>query len=130
IQELLGKIDQGGPFEAGLRALIYIRLPENAADERGMEMIQRIRAEKGAQMTLDEFKQAMREQYLMFMLDEQRAMEAIPGMLEGHKAEAAEMMKYVREIVAAVGSSNEEVQKRLNEVELLFGQKKTGKGKN
>jgi hypothetical protein len=44
-------MDQGGPREAAIRALIYVRLPEKAADERGFEMLRRIRAEHGAGKT-------------------------------------------------------------------------------
>ena len=103
IEELQTRMDQGGPREAAVRALIYVRLPENAADERGMEMIRQIRAEHGAQKTLPEFKQAFRDQYLMVMLDERRAMEAIPILLKGHEAKAPLLLDYIRRIVTASG---------------------------
>ncbi len=123
IKELRAKMDQGGPREATVRALIYVRIPENAADERGMEMLNRIRAEHGAQMPLPEFKQAFRDQYLMVMLDERRAIEAIPILLKGHEAEAKQMLDDVRKIVAATEPLSEEAQRRLAEVERLFGAK-------
>ncbi len=63
IEELRAKMDKGGPREAAIRALIYVRMPEKAADERAFEMLRRIRAEHGAEKSLAEFKQDLREQY-------------------------------------------------------------------
>ena len=128
MEELHAKMDQGGPREAALRALIYIRIPENSADERGMEMLRQIRAQHGAQKTLPEFKEAFRDQYLMVMLDERRAIETIPILLKGHEAEARQLLDDIRKIVDASGALSQEAQRRLAEVEHLFGAKDS-KGK-
>ena len=58
-------MDKGGPREAAIRALIYVCMPENAADERAFEVLRRIRNEQDGKKTLAEFKQDLREQYLM-----------------------------------------------------------------
>ncbi len=121
MEELQTKMDKGGPREAAIRALIYVRIPENAADERGFEILRRIRAEQGAQRTLSEFKQDLREQYLMLLLDERRAVETIPILLEGHEIEAQQLLEYVRQVATAGGPLHEEAQRRLAEVEQLFG---------
>ncbi len=123
IEELRAKMDQGGPREAAVRALIYIRIPENAVDERGMEMLNRVRAEIGAQKKLPEFKQDFRDQYLMVTLDERRAIEAIPILLKGHDAEAKQMLAHILKILDASGPLSQEAQKRLAEVKHLFGAK-------
>jgi pimeloyl-ACP methyl ester carboxylesterase len=123
MEELHAKMDQGGPREAALRALSYILIRENAADERGMEMLRQIRAEHDAQKTLPEFKQAFRDQYLMVMLDERRAIETIPILLKGHEAEAQPLLNDIRKIVAASGALSQEAQRRLAEVGHLFGSK-------
>jgi hypothetical protein len=44
IAELTQNITQGGPREAAIRALFYIRLPEGVADERGFRLLERIRS--------------------------------------------------------------------------------------
>ena len=75
-------MDKGGPREAAIRAMIYVRMPENAADERGFEMLRRIRAEQDGGKSLDEFKQELREQYLMLRLDENQAVEVIPNLIK------------------------------------------------
>jgi pimeloyl-ACP methyl ester carboxylesterase len=121
IEDLLGKMDQGGPREAAIRALIYIRIPENAADERGMEMLRKIREEHGAQKTLSEFKQNIRNQFLMLMLDERRALETLPILLKGHEDMAQKLLDFVRNIATAGGPLGEEAQRRLAKVEQLFG---------
>jgi uncharacterized protein YihD (DUF1040 family) len=113
-------MDQGGPREAAIRALIYVRLPEKAADERSFEMLRRIRAEHGAKKSLAEFKQDLREQYYMLRLDERRAVDAIPLMLKGREKEARQLIKVVRQLATAGGALGEQAQKRLEEVERLF----------
>lgn len=120
IQKLRADVDKGGLREAAIRAMIYIRMPENAADERGFEMLRRIREEHGAQKSLTEFKQDLRDHYLMLLLDERRAVETIPLMLKGREGEAWQLLEAVRKVVTAGGPLNEEAQRRLSEVEKLF----------
>jgi hypothetical protein len=133
MEELQADMEKGGPHEAAIRALVYVRIPENAVDERGFEMLRRIRSEHCAKKSLSEFKQELRKQYLMLRLDERRAVETIPVLLKGHEGEARDLLENIRQIVTAGGPLGQEAQKRLTEVEHLFGvsapaQKKTPKG--
>ena len=64
-----------------IRALLYIRMPEGVVDERGFNLLRRMREETGKGLTLAEFKKLLREQFFMLLLDERRAVEAIPAML-------------------------------------------------
>jgi hypothetical protein len=121
IEELKAGMDKGGPREAAIRAMIYVRMPENATDERGFEMLRRIRAEHGGKKTLSEFKQDLRDQYLMLLLDERRAMETIPLLLRGHEGELRKLLATIRQVVTAGGPLQEAAQRRLAEVEQLFG---------
>jgi pimeloyl-ACP methyl ester carboxylesterase len=127
IEELRAKMEQGGPREAAIRALIYVRMPEKAADERAFEMLRRIRAEHGAEKGLDEFKQDLREQYYMLRLDERRAVESIPALLSGHAKDGSKLFDVVRKIATAGGPLNEEGRRRLAQMEKLFVAEK---GKN
>ncbi|AFM27802.1 DUF3141 domain-containing protein [Desulfomonile tiedjei] len=120
IEELRANMDKGGPHEAAIRAMIYIRMPENAADERAFEMLRRIRAEQGSEKSLAEFKQEVREQYYMLRLDENRAVELIPELLRGHEDDAARLLEHIRRVVTAGGPLHEEGQRRLAQVEGLF----------
>ena len=72
--------DQG---EAAVRALIFIRLPEGKMDERGFAAIKEIGASLPAakRVGFARFKEIVRNQYLMLLLDEERAMAALPKLL-------------------------------------------------
>jgi hypothetical protein len=80
--ELMGNLAQGGPREAAIRALLYIRLPEGVADERGFRLLGRMREDTGSGLSLADFKTLVRDQYFTLSLDERRAVEAIPAMLD------------------------------------------------
>ena len=47
IDELKERYREGGPREAVLRALLYIRMPEGLVDERGFNLLRRMREEAG-----------------------------------------------------------------------------------
>ncbi|MGD8269873.1 MAG: hypothetical protein PVH69_06835, partial [Desulfobacterales bacterium] len=120
IEELRSKMDKGGPREAAIRALVYVRMPEKAADERAFEMLRRIRAKHGAERTLAEFKQDLREQYFMLRLDEVGAVALIPELLKGHEDEWPKLLEYIRKVATAGGPLGGEGKRRLAELERLI----------
>jgi pimeloyl-ACP methyl ester carboxylesterase len=126
---LLAKLDQGGPREAVLRGLVYVRLAEGAVDERGFAMIRRIREERESELTLSEFKASVREQFLMVLLDERRALAAIPQMLKGHQDEGPELFAIVERIATAAGALSDKGQQRLKGLAKLFIPTKKGTAK-
>jgi hypothetical protein len=120
IAELKTRMDKGGPPAAAVRALVYVCLPENEADERGFEMLRRIRSEQGGEWTLAEFKQFVREQFLTLRVDEKRAIETLPALLEGHETDGPKLFDYVRRVATAGGPLGEEGQRRLSRIEQIF----------
>src|SRR5947207_4438889 len=68
-------IETGGLPEAAVRALLYIRLPEGMADERGLAALRAISSELPAakRLGLARFKELVRNEYLILRLDEERA---------------------------------------------------------
>ncbi len=120
VKERLADIEKGGQKEALIRAVLYVRAPEKAADERGFEMIRRIRKEYTPDVSLDQFKQVIRDQFFMLLLDERRAVDAIPTLLEGHEKDAPELLELVRKVVTASERLGPESEKRLVEIEKLF----------
>jgi hypothetical protein len=120
IDELRAQTGEGGPREAAIRALLYIRMPEKAADERGFEMLRRIRSAHCSRMTLAEFKQKVREQYFMLRLDESRAVALIPDLLKGHEEQGPQLFDTVRKIATAPGDLDEEGRRRLARLEPMF----------
>jgi pimeloyl-ACP methyl ester carboxylesterase len=120
IEELTSRIAEGGPREAAIRALLYVRMPEGVVDERGFNLLRRIRDEAGSGLTLSAFKKLVREQFLMLVLDERRAVEAIPAMLEKDPKLASRMADNLHRVIDAVGLQTKFANARLAEVESLF----------
>ena len=71
-------------------------------------------------MTLAAFKNLVREQFLMLLVDERRAVEAIPLMLRRDRELATRMAGNLRRVVEAVGLRSEVGRTRLTEVEKFF----------
>ena len=121
--DLEKRFEVGGLPEAAIRSLIYIRLPQQSVDERGYTMLMAVRAMQpvNRQKTLAELKVALREQYLLLRLDEERAVGAIPRLLpDGEQARQAGL-EAVRHVVGATGALSEEGARRLARIEKLFG---------
>ncbi len=86
ISELKARISEGDPREAVIRALLYIRMPDGVVDERGFNLLRRLREETGKGISLAAFKQMLREQFMMLLIDERSAINAIPSRLEKNSA--------------------------------------------
>jgi hypothetical protein len=120
IDELRANISRGGPREAVLRALIYVRMPEHVVDERSFNLLRRMREEAGKGLTLSAFKKLVREQFLMLLLDERRAVEAIPAMLARDPELASRMTGHWHQLIDMVGVGSKASKARLAEIEALF----------
>ena len=120
IAELKEGISEGGAREAVIRALLYIRMPDGVADERGFNLLRRLRKDAGSGLTLAAFKKVLREQFFVLLLDERRAIEAIPAMLDREPELAARMANNLRALLGVVGVSSSESKARLGEVEEMF----------
>ena len=75
IRQLKQRIDAGGPREAAARALIYMGLPDDRIDERGFGALKRMHEQspERKRMSLGDFKQLVREQFFMLLLDEEES---------------------------------------------------------
>lgn len=61
----------------------------------------------------------------MILLDDRRAVAAIPNLLEGHQDEGPELFEMIRRVATAGDSLGKEAERRLKEIEKLFIPKKT-----
>ena len=118
--ELRDGIAKGGPREALLRALIYVRMPDGVVDERGFNFLRRLREEAGKGLSLAEFKKLFREQFFMLLLDEDRAVEAIPDMLARDPVVASRMAEDLHRMIDIVGLHTRLAKDRLEEIEDLI----------
>jgi pimeloyl-ACP methyl ester carboxylesterase len=120
IGELRDAIGKGGPLEALLRALIYVRMPDGVVDERGFNFMRCVRAEAGKGLSLAEFKKLFRDQFFMLLLDEHGAVEAIPDMLAKDPDLASRMAENLHRIIDVVGLRTSEAKARLEKVDDLI----------
>jgi pimeloyl-ACP methyl ester carboxylesterase len=120
IRELREGIPEGGPLEATIRALLYIRMPEGAVDERSFNLLRQMRQEAGKGLSLAAFKQLLRTQFFMLLLDEDRAVAAIPDMLARDPHLASELAGKLRRTVDAVEIHSKLAKAHLVEIEAIF----------
>ena len=121
------KFEEGGVEEAVLRALIYVRRPEGGFDERGYRMLKVIRETRKSneRLSLPQFREMLNEQLQLVLLDEERAIAALPKLLQTDAAETSAALDVLRQLVGAAGALNPEGERRLARVEKLFGAKPT-----
>jgi pimeloyl-ACP methyl ester carboxylesterase len=127
IDELTRSIAEGGPREAAIRALLYIRMPEGVADERGFRLLERMREEAGGDLPLAAFKAMVRDQFFTLLLDERRAIEAIPAMLDTNPDLAPRMGSTFRKLIEVLGVESKLGKTRLAEITAMFESRKTAK---
>ncbi|MGY3605092.1 MULTISPECIES: DUF3141 domain-containing protein [unclassified Bradyrhizobium] len=120
ISELKSRIDEGGLREAAIRGLLYVGSARGMVDERSLEALRRIRRERGERLTLAQFKMLVREQFFMLLLDQRRALAAIPKMLPDNANERRAAFAAIGEVLSASAEISGEVAKRLQHVAELF----------
>jgi hypothetical protein len=121
VAELRARIGEGGLREAALRAIVYIRLPERVADERAFNLLQRMRAERGGGLGLAAFKELLRDQFLMLVLDPEEALASLPKLLgDASAAEIQEALDGARRLVTAGDALGAHAAARLAAVERIF----------
>jgi hypothetical protein len=125
--ELMRNLAQGGPREAAVRALLYVRLPEGVADERGFRLLERLRDDTGSGLSLADFKTMVRDQFFTLLLDERRAVEAIPAMLDTDPDLAPRMAATLRKLIEVLGVESKLGKTRLAEMTAMFESKKASK---
>jgi len=119
IGELKSRLAEGGPREAAIRALVYIGMAGPGADERAFNELRQIRAENQG-LTLQAFKQVLREQYFSLVLDRDAALAGISKMLPADAAQRKALLAIIHRAVEAAGSPTGERARRLAQIEEMF----------
>jgi len=130
IDEIMRNIARGGPREAAIRALLYIRMPEGIADERGFRLLEHMREHAGSGLSLAEFKTIVRDQFLSLLLDERRAVDSIPAMLDTDPELAQRMATTLRKLIEVVGVESKLGKTRLAETTVMFESRRKVKSPN
>ena len=123
IAELKSDIGKGGLRECIVRGAVYVGMARNSVDERGFELVRRIRTTQGElpRLSLAAFKALVREQYFMLLIDQDAALEAIPTLLPPDAEQRRKAFALVRDVISAGGDLTIEVKKRLKRLAQLFG---------
>jgi hypothetical protein len=123
IAELKSKMSLGGLPEAFARSLIYVGMARGSADERGLAAIRRLRETKGrgSDMTLDQFKSMIRDQFFMLVIDEKAAVAAIADLLPDDRQERIDAFRHLQTVLAAGGELGDAATERLAEIGRIFG---------
>jgi pimeloyl-ACP methyl ester carboxylesterase len=129
IEELKANMAVGGPLEAALRALLYIRISDGAADERSFALLRRMRQEAGKSLPIRAFKKMIREQFFMLIIDERGARDAIPEMLARDPEVAADMEKKLDRMIEALGLQSAEAKGRYAEMRAIFAEAHATRGR-
>ena len=113
------RFEVGGADEGALRALIYIRKPDGSIDERGFRMLKIIRDSRGVnkRLTLAQFKTMLKDQYQLVLLDEERAVKALPKLLRAGEPDTDAALEALRELLIAPGPLSKEEKSRAARVE-------------
>jgi len=119
ISELKAGVATGGAREGAIRALLYVGMAGAGADERSFNTLRAMRAENDG-MTLEEFKQTVREQYFSLVLDPEGALAVIPDMLPADATKRKRILEAIRRIADAAGPATGEKAARLAKLEQLF----------
>ncbi|RBP05792.1 uncharacterized protein DUF3141 [Roseiarcus fermentans] len=113
------RFETGGADEGALRALIYVRKPDGSLDERGFRLLKIIRDSRrvNRRVTLAQFKTMLRDQYQLVLLDEERAVKALPKLLRADEPETDAALEALRELLTAPGPLSKDEKSRLARVE-------------
>ncbi len=113
---------QGGPIEAGLRALLYIQAGEGA-DERHFNAIEALRKStpEGATVGRRKLKEMMRAQAALLRADSTAALDAISKMLPNDAERRARLLVTVFDVATADGALPPDQMIRFDRVREAFG---------
>ena len=125
--ELRARIPAGGLPEATIRALLYAGMHRGGVDERGFELVRRIREAEGG-MPLAAFKTMVREQFNVLLIDTEAALAAIPAMLPPDAETRLKALELIKTVLSARGELSAEDRRRMDEIGRLFTGGETGAG--
>ena len=118
--ELRSRFSVGGLPAAMTRALLFAGMTRAAVDERGFEMVRRIRQEY-SDTPLAEFKSLVREQFSILLLDKDSALAAIPSMLPNDVTARTKAFDLIKTVLSARGDLSGQDRNNLARVAGLFG---------
>jgi hypothetical protein len=108
------EIAKGGPVEAKFRALLYVLAADRALDERSAFALRKAAPEL-AELSVDEVKRIVREQFFALLLDREHALRMLPSMVPADDQRKT-LLTELRAILDVAGSPTPEMTRRLAHV--------------
>jgi len=101
--------------------MMYIAQAQGGIDSRSFNLIRQLRAQQEHSLSLAAFKELVREQAMVMVVDPEGAVAAIPGLLSHHSASEIEAaLEFVTRVATASGALNAEGKKRLAQVARFY----------
>ena len=122
IGEISTHFEAGTPFDGWVRVLIWQGMEDKVIDERPFNLIRRLGKEQppGPLRTLSELKEAIRQQMFVLLLDEERAIAALPKLMPDRK-DRARAVALARRIASAKGPLSASQEARFQHIEQILG---------
>ncbi|MGO4722772.1 MULTISPECIES: DUF3141 domain-containing protein [unclassified Inquilinus] len=122
VEGLRGKVAEGDIRAAVLRAVLYAIWPMRAVDERGFATLRQLYDDSlpGHWDSLAEFKEAVREQYLIMRWLPEEALAALPDLLPKDAATRDRAFGVIEAVVSSSGPVAGEVKLRLEQMRTAF----------
>ena len=113
--------ESGTPFDGWVRLLVWAGMENKAIDERPFNLIRRLGKEQptGPKRSLSDLKESIRQQMFVLLMDEERAIAALPGLIPDAK-DRARAIASARAVATAKGPLSEEQEARFQQVEQLL----------
>jgi pimeloyl-ACP methyl ester carboxylesterase len=121
VSEIKARIAEGGLREGAIRGGVYIGMGGREVDERAFNQLRQMRAKYG-DLTLEEFKRMLREQFFALIFDPDGALAAIPRMVPADASARTEALAAIRAVVSAAGEVTGERAERLARIEAMLGE--------
>jgi hypothetical protein len=121
LEEIKSRVEEGGNVEALLRIMIHVRESGRSVDERGFRMLRRIGKERreGDQISLDRFREILKEQVFLMELDRERALAALPKLVPTEQSRRA-VVKAAQQLLDVHGTPHRDEVARLHQIKLLL----------
>jgi hypothetical protein len=120
--QLEQRFEVGGAVEAALRGLCYVQQSERDFGEREFAVLKQLHAAQPPKerTSFAEFKDQLKTQSLLMRLDTERAVAAIPKLLEHDRGKSKGSLQALHKVIAAGDGLSEESRRRLERIDALF----------
>ena len=123
LQDLQSQLEVGSVLDAWIRVQLYQGFEEQVFDERPFRLVQQLIRElpEAERPTIDQLKEAVKRQTFTLLLDEERALNALPRLLpELHQRR--QVLKFARLVATAkAGQLSAAQERRFRRLEEILG---------